>query len=704
MDELGATTPFRQNVAERGVRLDSWKEIAAHLNRDVRTVQRWEKTAALPVRRLQKPGLRAVFAYTADLDEWLRAQDLPAVEAAADAAAADVSADAVPAEVPATLRPRAFAASRLQRIRPLLYVVVALIVAGAAAIVFWPRRAAPLVLAGARPLTSEPGIERDPDLSPDGKYVAYAYESPDLRTRLQVRLLDGGEPRTLTSASEDEWSPAWSPDGGRLAFLRGDPAGTATLLLMNALGGEERTVADVHPYPRRRTLLIGHLLAWTPDGHHLLVPDQDANGTRGLFLVSTETGNRVRLTSPPGGQFDVEPSLSSNGRVLLFNRIRGQTSSDVYVQPLDVTFHPAGPLRKLPPAGNWNGTPRLLEDRQEVLVCAGSVPRLAFWRQPLDGSGTPVSLGIIGNNAVQSAVNQATGQIVSRTFRLESDVLRFPLDTPLTAAPRDPPVQSFLESTFVDRSPAYAPDGREIAFISDRTGRRQLWVTDGAGENPVEWTQTFEADFWTPDWSPDGSRLVFTGAGPAGLDQLFVADRTTRAAVRVTDDALDYANAVWSSDGKYLYAAAAADDSTSALYRVPATGGAAELIAAGYHYVTGVDPSGQGLYVGRRARRNQTELEYLQLSTGRAMHLATLNFLEDAWVTRDGVYYLDRRGEEPLAPVTLYFRTHAGAARLVQQYSKPPGRGLSVSADGRFAITTRVVPPDSDLFLLDTAH
>jgi hypothetical protein len=78
-----------------------------------------------------------------------------------------------------------------------------------------------------------------------------------------------------------------------------------------------------------------------------------------------------------------------------------------------------------------------------------------------------------------------------------------------------------------------------------------------------------------------------------------------------------------------------------------------------------------------------------------------MNFLEDAWVTRDGVYYLERRDNTPLAPVALKFRTHEGAVKLLQEYTKPPGRGLSVSAEGRFAVTTRVVPPISDLALLE---
>ena len=60
LPETAAASP--PGAPERGSRLDSWKEIAAYVNRDVRTLQRWEKTAGLPVRRLHKPGLRAVYA------------------------------------------------------------------------------------------------------------------------------------------------------------------------------------------------------------------------------------------------------------------------------------------------------------------------------------------------------------------------------------------------------------------------------------------------------------------------------------------------------------------------------------------------------------------------------------------------------------------------------------------------------------------
>src|SRR6516164_362831 len=52
-------------------RLDSWKEIAAFLRRDVRTVQRWEKKEGLPVYRHQHEKLGSVYAFSPELAEWL---------------------------------------------------------------------------------------------------------------------------------------------------------------------------------------------------------------------------------------------------------------------------------------------------------------------------------------------------------------------------------------------------------------------------------------------------------------------------------------------------------------------------------------------------------------------------------------------------------------------------------------------------------
>ena len=57
-------------------RLDSWKEIAAYLNRDVTTVQRWEKREGMPVHRHVHDKMGSVYASRAELDAWARSRSL----------------------------------------------------------------------------------------------------------------------------------------------------------------------------------------------------------------------------------------------------------------------------------------------------------------------------------------------------------------------------------------------------------------------------------------------------------------------------------------------------------------------------------------------------------------------------------------------------------------------------------------------------
>ncbi len=66
--------PPRTGEASTSNRLDSWKEIAAYIKRDVRTVQRWEKQEGLPVHRLQHDAQGTVFAYRSEIEAWWRSR------------------------------------------------------------------------------------------------------------------------------------------------------------------------------------------------------------------------------------------------------------------------------------------------------------------------------------------------------------------------------------------------------------------------------------------------------------------------------------------------------------------------------------------------------------------------------------------------------------------------------------------------------
>src|SRR6059058_3765927 len=69
---LGAPSPVKPALD----RLDSWKEIAAYLSRDVTTVQRWEKRERMPVHRHQHYRMGSVYAFSSELDAWLQSRRL----------------------------------------------------------------------------------------------------------------------------------------------------------------------------------------------------------------------------------------------------------------------------------------------------------------------------------------------------------------------------------------------------------------------------------------------------------------------------------------------------------------------------------------------------------------------------------------------------------------------------------------------------
>ena len=84
------------HLLRAGQRLDSWKAIASYLNRDLATARRWEKGLGLPVHRVGGAG-RSVFAYTTEIDAWLRsAMPIPAVPRIVSA---PVAMDRVPAVI-----------------------------------------------------------------------------------------------------------------------------------------------------------------------------------------------------------------------------------------------------------------------------------------------------------------------------------------------------------------------------------------------------------------------------------------------------------------------------------------------------------------------------------------------------------------------------------------------------------------------------
>ena len=208
--------------------LNSWKEIAAYLGREVRTIQRWEKEEGLPVHRHLHSKRSSVYAFPGELDDWWRSRRA-LLTPPADAEASNGKSGA-------KLHSR--------RLRIWLIASIALAVVGTAWLLSSHRESrqdpSPAI-----PLTVYPGHEFSPAFSPDGDQIAFAWNGQDrYNFDIYVKQIGSYAPQRLSNHPNNEYSPAWSPDGSTIAFLRDLDGGRAGVFLMPSRGGPETHLTD----------------------------------------------------------------------------------------------------------------------------------------------------------------------------------------------------------------------------------------------------------------------------------------------------------------------------------------------------------------------------------------------------------------------------------------------------------------------------
>jgi dipeptidyl aminopeptidase/acylaminoacyl peptidase len=112
--------------------------------------------------------------------------------------------------------------------------------------------------------------------------------------------------------------------------------------------------------------------------------------------------------------------------------------------------------------------------------------------------------------------------------------------------------EMIASSSMYENSATYASDGRRIAFASNRSGSREIWVADENGENAQPLTQFGGPIAGVPQWSPDGQQLTFD-ARPEGHPDVFVVPVAGGPPRRLTTEPGEDARPVWSPDGKWIY-------------------------------------------------------------------------------------------------------------------------------------------------------
>jgi len=182
---------------------------------------------------------------------------------------------------------------------------------------------------------------------------------------------------------------------------------------------------------------------------------------------------------------------------------------------------------------------------------------------------------------------------VQRTEK--SDIWRMEMPSPHDKA--KPPTK-FISTSRSNVAPRFSPDGKSLAFTSDRSGTRQIWVCNSDGSNPVQITSLGKGFFgWFLPWSPDSSRLTFYGH-VEGRREVYAISAKGGAPQRLTTTPTEHtmgsANASWSRDGRWILFDRAGEQGPE-ICRIPAQGGTVvPLIKNGWSPVE--SPDGKFIY------------------------------------------------------------------------------------------------------------
>src|SRR5262249_19803849 len=200
---------------------------------------------------------------------------------------------------------------------------------------------------------------------------------------IYVQQIGAGPPLRLTTDPRNEFSPVWSPDGRWIAFLRGESSspdprvgktGKAELRLIPPLGGPERKLAEIQIRYSYDAMVN---LAWSPGSDYLVFTDWLETEPIALFMISLETGEKRRLTTPPPSiHGDGDPAVSPDGRSLVFRRATYVGMNEIYWLPLGKGAAPGGEPRALTSLGLDAKYPARMPDGKEILLSAS----VSLWR------------------------------------------------------------------------------------------------------------------------------------------------------------------------------------------------------------------------------------------------------------------------------------------------------------------------------------
>jgi Tol biopolymer transport system component len=678
MDKPSQGTPSPIRPLED--RLDSWKEIALYLNRDVTTVQRWEKREGMPVHRHLHDRMGSVYASRAELDVWTHSRSLRAAQ--------DNENNVPSAQAPVGPPHLPTSTSRKWKfVLPLAAAGVALAIGA----YLWVQRTEyfwrnPISAARFQTVTDFDGAEQAAAVSRDGHFVAFLSDR-DGQMDVWVTQVGSGQFHNLTRGSaKDIANPSvrtlgFSPDGSLVTFWlrrQGSASGSGIDIWgVPTLGGQPSPYLEgVAEYE------------WSHDGSRLAYHTPGPGDP--LFVSS---GNR-RVEGPPiytapSGLHSHFPSWAPDMAFIYF--VQGSLPDKLDIWRISPT---GGTPERVTSHYGRVSHPVLL-DRRTLMYLASDPDGSGPWLYSMD-----VERRI--PHRLTSVLERYTSLAASADGRRLAVTLASPKKTLWRLRIADSPIE-FSGPTRISltTSTGFSPrrGSNYLLYVSATSTSESIWkLADGAGTEL--WSGQGARIFGGPAISPDGRYVAFS-VRQHGQKLLYViqVDGTN---VRIVTDSLDLQGApAWAPDGQSI-TSAADDHGVPHLFRVPVDGRSPTLFVQEYSLDPTWAPDGRfvvysGADIGTTfsvkaatADAAARPLPALTLTRG-ARHLAFLP---------GGRALVFLRGEIQHKNLWLLDLDTGAERQLTNLTPEFDIRDFDISPDGREVVLERV-QERSDVVLLD---
>ena len=538
------------------------------------------------------------------------------------------------------------------------------------------------------PIVTSVGEKITPSLSPDGQHLAYAWNGgTGSHFSIYVKLVGTEESVRLTKQASIDFNPVWSPDGRYIAFARIVKGGTG-IYVIPALGGTERRLRETHWSENEfyQVFWFFGRLSWSPDGKTLAYSDRASGDepTSSIFLLSLDSMEPRKLTSPHGSVGDYNPDFSPDGQTLAFNR-GAQGITSIYTVPVS-----GGSERHLITGVQYGWGLAWTSGGRDIVFAKAGWDAGWLWKIPR-GGGEPERLQF-GQEGVQPSIRG--NRLVYARQMANVTIWRRVLNSVVSTGPS----HRFIHSTRMESGPQFSPHGDKIAFESTRSGAYEVWMCRSDGTGLVQLTH-FNSSAGTPRWSPDGQQIAFDSRDSGNAD-IFVVDSQGGPPRRLTSERSSDVVPSWSRDGRWIYFAS---DRTGdwQVWKMSSTGGPAVQVTHHGGFSSFESSDGRFLYYAK----GQTLHGLWRIPANGGEEIRLTNSLGAGYwgywaVGEKGIYYLDTT-ERP--GIAFFDITSRRTTRMFDLENRPAleAPGLAVSPDKKTILYTQLDALNSDIILVE---